>query len=155
MSEPIKIYIPAKESKSMAVAGKALDVSAKVTKPLTGILMIVAMPAALALQKCIQSLDYLNFMNVKDLPTNVRSILDFTADGNLFGNINPFGGFYKFDDGRSQSTGEVEDIKINEDGEEPVRIIQEITKTVCRTHPILDQQELSCYGWNNTGLYFL
>jgi hypothetical protein len=108
ISEPINIYIPAKESKAMAAAGKALDASAKVTKPITGILMIVAMPAALALQKCIQSLDYLNFINVKDLPTNVRMILEFTADGNLFGNINPFGAFYKFDDGRSSSEGEEE-----------------------------------------------
>ena len=61
--------------------------------------MIIAMPAALVLEKTIQSLDYLNYINVEDLPRNVRAILDFTSDGSLFGNINPFGNFLKFDDG--------------------------------------------------------
>ena len=58
------------------------------------------MPAALSLQKTIQSLDYLNYMNVKDLPRNVRFVIDLTGEGNFFSSLDPFGEFYKFNEGR-------------------------------------------------------
>ena len=73
------------------------------TKPTVGVMLVVATPVAISLQKTIQNLDYLNYLNVKDLPANVRWILDFASEGNLFGELNPFGEWYKFDDGDGES----------------------------------------------------
>ena len=143
----INIYIPKGESKG---AGKTMSVTSSITKPVTAVLMIVAMPAAITLEKVLQSLDYLNYMNVEDLPRNVRAILQFTSEGSLFGNINFFGEFYKFDDGDDTSEEQ-------QDGNK-ARILRRILiadKAFCRTHMILSKEGLSCNGWNNTGLYFI
>ena len=118
-----------------------------------GVLTVLAMPVAISLQKTIQSLDYLNFLNVKGLPTNVRSILDLTSEGNLFSGLDPFGDFYKFDDGN-----DIEEIETQpgaSGGRRNIRRIISAGNTVCKTHRILDKEGLSCNGWNNQGLYIL
>jgi hypothetical protein len=140
----IEFYIPAEESKGASVATK---VGGQIAKPVIGVLTVVAMPAAITMQKAVQSLDYLNYLNVKDLPRNVRGILEFASEGNLFSNLDPFGNFYKFDDGT--------DIEEPEEMSRVVRRILSAGSTVCRTHRILDKEGLSCNGWNNQGLYIL
>ena len=94
--DKIDLYIAKEESNGAATTMK---VASNISKPAIGILVIIAMPAAITLEKVIQSLDYLNYMNVEDLPRNIRSVLDFASEGSLFGNLDPFGDFYKFDDG--------------------------------------------------------
>jgi hypothetical protein len=131
---------------------KGMTVAANIAKPLTGVLMIVAMPAAITLEKVLQSLDYLNYMNVEDLPRNIRVILEFTSQGSLFGNINFFGDFYKFDDGddsEQQEEGQGGRLRIRR-----TRILS-VDTAICRTHKILSKEGLSCNCWNNTGLYFI
>ena len=41
----------------------------------------------------------MNLINIKDLPVNVRKILEYVATGNLFKYLNPFGRWYLFEDG--------------------------------------------------------
>jgi hypothetical protein len=91
----------------------------------------------------------LNYLNVEDLPRNVRSILEFTSQGSLFGNLDVFSGFYKFDDGTETSEEE------EPTGNKIRRRILSVDTALCRTHKILDKEGLSCNGWNNTGLYFI
>ena len=57
-----------------------------------------------------------------------------------------FGDFYKFDDG--DETNEEESSRVRR------RVLSGNT-SICRTHKILSKENLSCNGWNNTGIYFI
>ena len=142
-AQGVDIFIQKDESQDAATTMK---VTSNIIKPVTLVLMIVAMPAAITLEKVLQSLDYLNYLNVEDLPRNVRMILEFTSQGSLFGNLDVFGGFYKFDDG--DDTSEEETLL-------GTRRILSADTSICRTHTILNKEGLSCKGWNNTGLYLI
>lgn len=153
----ISIYIPAEES---TAANTAVSIGAKITKPITVALMVVSMPVAIALVKVLQALEFLQYINVKNMPMNVQFILSLVGEGNVFaGLMDPFGEFYKFSDGRE---GE------EDDGPEQLtivgrvlfdnfsrRFLVEAEDTVCRTHQILDKQEMSCLGWNNMAEFIL
>lgn len=116
-------------------------------KPASGVLFFVAGSSAMMIQKALQSLDYLNLLNVQELPRNIRKVLEFSAEGLLFSNINFFGDFYKFDDGDEEKTE-------FEEKNRSKRLLSE-SSTFCRTHNILKKEDLSCLGWNNTGLFFI
>lgn len=80
----VSIYIPEKESGSVQAANKAASVGAKIVKPLTVALMIFAFPVAIALIKVLQALDFLTFININNMPTNVKFILDLVGAGSFF-----------------------------------------------------------------------
>ena len=156
--EKINFYQPSKQSGAMAGAQKGAEIAAQITKPAIMVLMVFSMPAAIALQKMIFSLDYLEFINIRDVPQNVLNFIDLASQGNLFGDLKPFGDSYKFEDGRkeiNETNEEGEDTKEEEELKSSGRILPEVTrgKSFCRAHRVFDTQEMSCYGWNNFGQY--
>lgn len=68
----------------------------KSARPTISILMIIAMPGALSLQKVIQSLEYLEFINIKKLPNNVKKMISLASSGSLFYDLNQQASFMKF-----------------------------------------------------------
>lgn len=83
-----------------------MSVGANIAKPVTIALFIVAAPVAIALLKILQALEFLLFINIENLPTNVQSILSMVGDGNIFsGMLGPLD-FYKFDEGKDNEKTE-------------------------------------------------
>lgn len=83
-----------------------MSVGANIAKPVTIALFIVAAPVAIALLKILQALEFLLFINIENLPTNVQSILSMVGAGNIFsGMLGPLD-FYKFDEGKANEKTE-------------------------------------------------
>ena len=144
----IALYKPAKVQGVVVAAEKGAIIGSYTSKSAIFLLMIFAMPTAIALQKIILSLDYLDIIDVKDIPTNIQTMIDIATSGDLFGDFKPFGDFYKFKDGREEISEEL----VNSGS----RILEEIvtSKKLCRPHEIFENNELGCFGWNNIGEYF-
>ena len=90
------MYIPLKENKIGVVAEVIIKAVQKSARPTISILMIIAMPGALSLQKVIQSLEYLEFINIKKLPNNVKKMISLASSGSLFYDLNQQASFMKF-----------------------------------------------------------
>ena len=69
--ENINFYEPIEVKGTTAAAQISAKIAANMSKPAIFLLMVVAMPAAIALQKAIFSLDYLDFLNIRDMPPNI------------------------------------------------------------------------------------
>ena len=151
--EKISIFIPNKESGGTAMASGAADVASKMTKPIIIILMIFAMPAALLLQKAIQSLEYLQYINIRYKPSNVIAIIIFASQGNLFGSMDIFGDFYKFDDGRGVQTTEELGGSGDSGQNRLLNAVPNQAWQVCQVHSIFMEEELDCHSWNNTAKF--
>jgi hypothetical protein len=84
-------------------------------------------------------LDYLEYIDVKNMPTNMQYINDIATQGDLFGDLKPFGEFYKFDDGKKENTEETEENGVIGSNSSS-RVLSDIPsgKELCRTHYMLD-----------------
>jgi hypothetical protein len=65
--------------------------------------MISSMPSAVSFQKKIQFLEYVEYLDIKNIPSNIREILEASNIADLFKHLIPFGDFYKFKDGKQYS----------------------------------------------------
>ncbi len=98
------LYIPAKGNDASAGATSAASIGTKLVSPITAVLFVVSYPVAITLLKIIQALEFLQYINIEKLPTNVKFILDMLSSANFFkGLINPVGDFYKFDEGKDEN----------------------------------------------------
>lgn len=96
----MSVYIPKEESGTVAAANSAASIGSQIVKPLTIGLMIVALPVAVTLIKVLQALDFLTFINIKNMPKNVKFILKMVGQGSFVGGMmDPMlGDFWLFDD---------------------------------------------------------
>lgn len=148
----MNLYIPASKSGAELAAKKAASIGTKIAKPLIVTLIIVSFPVAVALIKVFQSLDFLDLLNIKNTPVNIKYILDFVGEANLIGDMfRPIiGDFWNFEDpalGSSKSKKGKEKATINLLGR--LRLLDKkknLDSDVCTTHPILFEKEMSCYG---------
>jgi hypothetical protein len=63
--------------------------------------------------------------------------------------------FYKFDEGDDFSEESNEETALSSGSKNRILQLNDKNKSqFCRTHKILDREGLSCYGWNNTALFF-
>lgn len=151
----ISVYIPAEISLGESIAKLTADIGSKVIKPVVGTLMILSMPVAVTLLKLLQSLEYLVFINVKNMPSNVQFLLNIIEESNIFsGMTSSIENLWQFDDGRGETE---EDQHQQQSGRRMLTRVSTPSKgdtqPVCRTHKVLDQQEMSCMGWNNFGSF--
>lgn len=166
---PVTIYIPKEEGAGEKSATTAASIGSTIAKPVTMVLMIVATPVAVTVVKILQALEFLMFINAKNLPSNVLTILAIAGEGDVFeGMLDPvMGDFWLFDDGKKdndESTAEQsEENSVNFD--EQRRVLAQETQNgdtitapkspVCQIHKVLDKQEMSCMGWNNVASFVL
>lgn len=114
------------------------------------------MPVAIALLKVLQALEYLVFINVKNIPSNVQFILNLVGEGNVFaGMASSIESVWQFDDGREESedTEQQSRRRLLTGNYSKSSNLQGKAQSVCRTHKVLDSQEISCLGWNNVGSF--
>lgn len=110
MIPDVSIYIPSEESRAEAAAKGIVKIGSTVVRPLTIGLMMASLPVAVALVKILQALDYLDMLNINNMPSNIRFILDLVGEGNFIGNLlDPIkNNFWNFEDpamGESNSSG--------------------------------------------------
>ena len=117
----------------------SIEVVSKMTIPTVVILMVVYMPSALGLQKTIQYVEYLKYINIKNVPLNVVQIIKLVSSGNLFTFLNFFGTRFNFSEEKAK------------DSESRIRVLS--GSNFCRTHEIFDKDGLGCNAWNNLGIF--
>ena len=105
-SEKINYYNQGDSSGTISTLNSISSVSVEsgsnITIPTVVILMVVNMPSALGLQKSIQFIEYLKYINIKNKPLNVVNIIRLVSSGNLFVFLNFFGTRFNFKDEKAK-----------------------------------------------------
>lgn len=148
----ISLYIPAAKSGAEVAALEAANIGAQVVKPVTITLMVVALPVATALIKILQTLDFLDLLNIKNMPMNVRFILALVGQGNFIGDMigSIIDDFWNFEDPSMESSDSSQrEHSKNTNLLGRLRLLgeeSELDSDICMTHFILYEKDMSCYG---------